>query len=62
MMSTLYTHPDKPHEENIQAALDTFPFLTQSTAENLVSWLNARPSLSGIIDLSELETLEGIVW
>jgi hypothetical protein len=61
-MNTLYTHPDKPLDDNIQAALETFSFLNEITAENLVLWLHARPSLSGVITESELETLEGIVW
>jgi len=61
-MKTLYTSPIKSHEQNAQEAIILFPFLNETSAMNLVLWLEERPSMSGVIDDSELETLEGVVW
>lgn len=61
-MNTLYTAPNKTDEQNAQEALDVFPFLNDTSSMNLILWLKERPSMCGVIDESELETLKGIVW
>lgn len=61
-MTTFYSAQNKSDEENAQEAIKAFPFLNDTSAMNLVLWLNDRPSMSGVIDYSELETLEGVVW
>jgi len=61
-MTTLYTSPAKSDHENVQEAIKVFPFLSETTAMNVVLWLKERPSMSGAIDESELNTLQGSVW
>jgi hypothetical protein len=61
-MVTLYTSTIKTDEENAQEAIKVFPLLNDTSAMNLVLWLKERPSMNGIIDESELDTLKGVVW
>lgn len=61
-MTTFYLSQNKSDEENAQEAIKAFPFLNETSAMNLILWLNDRPSMSGIIDESEIENLKGVVW
>lgn len=61
-MRILYTSPNKTDEQNAQEGMNVFPFLNETSSMNLVLWLKDRPSMCGVIDETELETLEGVVW
>lgn len=61
-INTFYSSQTKTDEQNAQEAVKVFPFLNETSSMNLILWLKERPSMSGVIDASELETLEGIVW
>ncbi len=60
--ATLYLNPQGSYEDNVKKALETFDFLNETSAGNLVSWLDERPSMASTIEHKELMLLEGIVW
>jgi len=53
---------DKNVSENAKAARDFFPFLNVQQSLNLMNWFAEHPGVGGSISLTELETLEGLVW
>lgn len=61
-ITTFYANPNKSIEENAQEALLLFPFIGVAGSINLILFLNDRPSMCGVIDYSELEALEGLVY
>jgi hypothetical protein len=49
-------------DKNALRALKMFPFLGQSGADNLISWMESKLSVRGAITWSEIETLEGLIY
>lgn len=58
----LVLNSNDSYEKKVDDAMQAFPELNDISAGNIISWLEERPSMSGMLVYEDLMSLKGFLW